>query len=274
VTSKHVLAVPPELVEARRSTAAAAGIAFVAQAIIVVVDTRAIGFDAMSAVRLAHAALAACALVLLVTRREAGLRVTEIAFALVAIPFVFVMAASHLDFAARGLARDQQSWYKLVMLGIASLAPASPVLPVLVIVALGVEAAVLPAALGQHPIMAGEPWITVVFAAASVAMLVSRARRREQAARAARLVARVAALDRMTRLLLRVRDRANTPLQTVTLCAELIGRRCPEERRAVEAIQHAVVRLRRLSTALRRATRSLDRASSTGRPTSASKSRR
>jgi hypothetical protein len=261
VTTKHVRALPPEVVEARRSTAAAATIAFVGQGIIAVVDIRAIGFDVLSAVRIAHVALAACALVLLVTRRDGGLRVTEVAFALVAIPFVFVLAASEVVFASRELVRDQLSWYKLVMVGIAALAPASPRLPVAVVLTLGMQAVVLPLALGRPPTVPGEPWITIIFAVISIAMLVSRARRREAAASAAHLAARVAALERVTRLLLRVRDRANTPLQTITLCTELIWRRCPEQQRAAEAIQHAVVRLRRLSTALQRGTRSLERAS-------------
>jgi hypothetical protein len=56
-----------------------------------------------------------------------------------------------------------------------------------------------------------------------------------------------------------VRDRANSPLQTVALGAEIMKRRCPDQKRVAEAMDRAVQRLRKLSTALQRASRSIER---------------
>jgi hypothetical protein len=105
----------------------------------------------------------------------------------------------------------------------------------------------------------GEPWVTLIFAAIAVAMLVSRARRRRAIAQAARIAAHATALERMARLLLRVRDRANTPLQTIALGSALLTRRCAGQERVAAAMGRAVRRLSRLSKALQRASRAIER---------------
>jgi hypothetical protein len=147
------------------------------------------------------------------------------------------------------------------MLGIATLAPADPVLPSLLVLALGVQRVVLRFLLGVTPLAPGEPWITLIFGAVAVGILVSRARRREAVAHAARVEAHAAAIERVARLLLLVRDRANSPLQTVALGVAIMKRRCPDQQRVAAAMDRAVLRMRRLSKALQRASRSIERAS-------------
>jgi hypothetical protein len=250
----------PEIVEARRHAAIAALIAFFGEGAIAFVDAKLIGFGPLSIARFAHSLVAAIALAIL-ARRRCGVRGAEVAFLMIAIPFIPVLFIGEHELIAAGALREQWSWYKLVMLGIASLAPGSPWLPALVCAALAVQAIVLRFALARVPTTLGEPWITAIFAGIAIGMLVSRARRREAAARAARVVAYAAALERMTAFLSRVRDRANSPLQTIDLGATLIANRCPSEQRITSAMQNAVVRLRRLSTTLTRATLSTERAS-------------
>jgi hypothetical protein len=254
-------ATAPEILEAQRAACAAAIIAIVAQASLAVIDQRSIGAGALVDARLAHVAVASTALAFLL-RRPPSIRATEVAFALVAIPFLLVLLVSELDFVARGEVRDQGSWYQLTMLGIASLAPADPLLPALLVVALGLQRVVLHYLLGATQVAPGQPWITLIFAAVAVGMLVSRARRREAVAHAARVEAHAAALERVARLLLLVRDRANTPLQTVALGAAIVKRRHPDQQRVASAMERAVRRLGRLSTALQRASRSIERTSS------------
>jgi hypothetical protein len=253
-------ATAPEIVEARRGAYAAATIAFLGQATLAVVDARALGWSALVAARIGHVAIAASALMLLWVRPP-SVRGAEVSFALAAIPFQVVLLVSELQFYARGDVRDHGSWYQLTMLGIATLAPADPMLPAFLVVMLGVQRVVLRFLLGVVPLAPGEPWLTLIFAAVAVGMLVSRARRREFVARAARVAAHAAALDRVARLLLLVRDRANSPLQTVALGAAIVKRRCPDQQRVAAAMDRAVQRLRKLSTALQRASRSIERTS-------------
>jgi hypothetical protein len=104
---------------------------------------------------------------------------------------------------------------------------------------------------GVVPRAPGEPWIALTFTVVAVGMLVSRARRREFVANAARVAAHAAALERVARLLLLLRDCANTPLQTVALGTAIVKRRCPDQHRAAAE----------LSNALQRASRSIERAS-------------
>jgi hypothetical protein len=232
----------------------------VGQATLAVVDDRTLGFSALVATRIAHVAIAAIAFAWL-GLRPASIRSAEVSFALVAIPFQVVLLVSELEFYARGEVRDHGSWYQLTMLGIASLAPADPLLPSLLVVMLGVQRVALRFLLGVTPLAPGEPWITLIFAAVAVGMLVSRARRRQAVAQAATVAAHAAALERVARLLLLVRDRANTPLQTVALGAAIMKRRCPDQQRVAAAMDRAVHRLRKLSKALQRASRSFERAS-------------
>jgi hypothetical protein len=252
-------AIAPEVIEARRGAAAAAIIALAGQATLAVVDVTTIGWSALVAARIGHVAIAAIALALL-WLRPPSVRGAEVSFALAAIPFQLVLLVSELQFYARGDVRDHGSWYQLTMLGIATLAPADPLLPAFLVVMLGVQRVVLRYLLGVVPLAPGEPWLTLIFAAVAVGMLVSRARRREFVANAARVAAHAAALERVARLLLLVRDRANSPLQTVALGAAIMRRRCPDQRRVASAMDRAVHRLRKLSKALQRASRSFERA--------------
>ncbi|HEX8793495.1 MAG TPA: hypothetical protein VF765_21280 [Polyangiaceae bacterium] len=248
-----------EVREARRGAGAAALIAIVGEGTIAAIDARAIGFGALVAVRLVHVAVAVAALALLLLRPP-SIRAAEVSFTLVAIPFQLVLAVSEVSLAQHGDMRDHGSWYKLVMLGIALLAPADPLVPSILAIALGVQKVVLRYVVGVPQVAPGEPWITLIFAAIAVGMLLSRASRREAIARAARVEAHAAALERVTRLLLTVRDRANTPLQTIALGTAIMTRRCASEQRVAAAMDRALRRLRRLSRALQRASQSFERA--------------
>lgn len=256
--TRAAAATAPEILEARRGAGAAALIAIAGEGTIAFVDTTTLGFGPLVVARIVHVAVAVVALALLVFARP-NIRGAEVSFALVVIPFQPVLLLSELVFAARGEIRDHASWYQLTMLGIASLAPASPLLPSLLIVGLGLQRVVLRFVLGITPVAPGEPWVTLIYAVIAVGMLVSRARRREAAREAARAMAHAAAVERVARLLLSVRDRANTPLQTIALGTAILKQRGAGEPRVIAAMDRAVRRLRRLSRALQRASRAFER---------------
>lgn len=250
-------AIAHEILEARRGAGAAALIAITGEGAIAIIDATTIGFGPLEVARLVHVAIASFALALLLVARP-SIRSAEVSFALVAIPFQPVLLVSELEFLARGEVRDHASWYQLTMLGIASLAPASPLLPSLLIAGLALQRVVLRFLLGTTPVAPGEPWITLIYAVIAVGMLVTRARRREAAAQAARALAHAAAIERVAQLLVSVRDRANTPLQTIALGTAIMKRHA-DQPRVTEAMDRAVRRLRRLSRALQRASRAFER---------------
>jgi hypothetical protein len=235
-------------------------IALVGQSTIAMVDMRVLGFGATVAVRLVHAACAAAALAILALDRRRSLRAAEIAFALVAIPFLPSLLVAQWQFAAAGRDRPHDTWYELVMLGVALFAPAEPILPSLIIAVAAVQYCALSWIVGTATVSRGEPWTTVLFAAISIAMVVGRVHRRRAAVRSARLLARAIALERVTSLLLRARDLANTPLQTIELCTELAARDRPPPAHVVLAMRRATARLRRLSSMLERARVRVERA--------------
>lgn len=248
-----------EIRDARRGAATAAVIAMVAQSVLAIVDARIIGVGALVVARIIHVAIASVALAILLVGRP-GVRSAEVSFALAAIPFQGILLVSELELAARGVVRDHASWYQLTMLGIASLAPADPLLPSLLVVALAVQRVALRFLLAVVPAAPGEPWVTLIYAGVAVGMLVTRARRREAVAHAARVEAHAAALERIAQLLLSVRDRANTPLQTIALGTAVLKRHCAgQQERVAAAMDRAVRRLRRLSKALQRASRAFER---------------
>jgi hypothetical protein len=239
-------ATAPEILEARRGAGVAALIAITGEGTIAAVDATSVGFGPLVVARIVHVAIAGVALAMLLVARP-SIRTAE------------VLLVSELQFAARGEVRDHASWYQLTMLGIASLAPANPLLPSLLIVALGLQRVVLRFVFGIVPVAPGEPWITLIYATVAVGMLVSRARRREALGEAARAMAHAAAVERVARLLLGVRDRANTPLQTIALGTAILKRHGAGEPRVTAAMDRAVRRLRRLSRALQRASRAFER---------------
>ncbi|MDQ3364150.1 MAG: hypothetical protein M3680_01800 [Myxococcota bacterium] len=79
------------------------------------------------------------------------------------------------------------------------------------------------------PALDREPWFTLLFAGISVGLLWSQARRHELALRLARMEIRAEALDGINRVLIALRDRANTPLQTLEVSMACLERRHPGE---------------------------------------------
>jgi hypothetical protein len=91
---------------------------------------------------------------------------------------------------------------------------------------------------------AGEPWTTLVYGAAGLALLfhLQHMRRMEREMVHARVEQR--ALEDLARRLMAMRDLANTPLQTIELTVGNLRERAPEHAAALDRIERALERLR------------------------------
>ena len=104
----------------------------------------------------------------------------------------------------------------------------------------------------QRGLPVGEPWLILIYALFGGVLLVYRLRSMVLEREMLRLHAEAAAAEQLARTLLRLRDYANTPIQTITLTAELIRVSNPELKPALVRLERAVEKLTALSSALTR----------------------
>lgn len=104
----------------------------------------------------------------------------------------------------------------------------------------------------QFPLtgVTGEPWSTLTYGLISLMMLAARAYRRRLIRNLEKNRAEAEAFERAARLFLAVRDRANSPLQVINLCATLIESRNPEEVETVERLRRSLLKLQGLTEIL------------------------
>ena len=100
------------------------------------------------------------------------------------------------------------------------------------------------------PALDREPWFTLFFAEISTMLLYTRSRRRDLEQRLAAAETRAQTLAQVSRMLLALRDRANTPLQTFEVAIALLeqGDRAGDAR--VELMRRALERLDPIQQAL------------------------
>jgi hypothetical protein len=240
--------------EAARSALAACLIVCVAQALYVLLDLPLFGRGLVVLLDGLHAALAAGLALWLWRRRSPRPIESDAAFLLIALMYLPIFWLAEFQGAALGLLREPLLGHKIVILGMALLAPSSLWLGAGLIAGFAVHGAVLLAALraeGYRLVgMDAEPWVTGLFGAVSIAYLVSRATRRAMMQRLAHMRAEALANQRLAQLFLDLRDRANTPLQTLEMGTALLERRLPVERQVLAALRAAVARLREISATL------------------------
>ena len=139
---------------------------------------------------------------------------------------------------------------KMVVMGVALLTPLSAWLGLGLVALLCIETVAL-GALNLAGHLPGEPWVTLFYAVFAAALLVLRDGDRRLTRRLMELNSEAAALDRIARSSLEVRDRMNTPLQTLELSIDLLEGHTDESvRKTVERMRRALVRLTELSRKL------------------------
>jgi hypothetical protein len=199
--------------------------------------------------RFAHAGLClAVMLALIAGRRRLSLRSVLMLFVLLVLP---VYALIPVWTAAVPEAQLSESFiaYKMAIMALALLTPSSLLLGLALVGAFTAEA-VVTWCFGLAGHLPSEPWITLFYGAFAAGLLVHRASERALSRRLWRAHAEAAALERLARVSLEVRDQVNTPLQTLELGLDLLARRCPKELTVVERLRHAVTRLSALSARL------------------------
>jgi hypothetical protein len=98
----------------------------------------------------------------------------------------------------------------------------------------------------------GEPWIVLAFGLFGSVLLAYRLRGLHLEREMLRMHAEAAAAEQLTRASLRVRDYANTPIQTIAFTIELLRARNPELGSVLDRMERALERLRELGRALSR----------------------
>jgi hypothetical protein len=96
----------------------------------------------------------------------------------------------------------------------------------------------------------GEPWATVAFTLFALVLLASRLRQFALEREVARTHAEMRTTERFARVLLAVRDRSNTPLQTITLAVSVMRTKHPDLADTVALVDRALERLRDLDRRL------------------------
>jgi lipid-A-disaccharide synthase-like uncharacterized protein len=104
----------------------------------------------------------------------------------------------------------------------------------------------------RHRLPAGEPWATLAFSVFGAILLVYAVRRRSLEQRMLLAESQSAALARLARSYLAIRDFTNTPLQTIQSTTDLVRARHPELAETLEPVQRSLQRMKKLNDVLAR----------------------
>jgi hypothetical protein len=187
---------------------------------------------------------------LLVARRlDASSRLSAGVFTAVALLYLPIFAVAEVAMADSGRVWLPLTGHRLLMLGIGLLAPTGLRLGSALIGAFALEGVVLWFGLGLHwrLQMPWEPWVTLVWAGAAGGMLAFRVRTQRIERRLLLASAEAESLERVARLLLVLRDGANTPLQSLALCVTLLQQRSPDNAALLSTMESALTQLRSLT---------------------------
>lgn len=234
-------------VEACRNTRLAAGLVFAIAVAAVPLGVMTYGWWPQGAGDLAHALLALTVGVV-VHRSHArwSPRTYDGLYALLAMPYLATMWWPQLADARAGMLSEPLLTNHFVLLGLAILSPRSLRLALSLVGLFTLHALVMwyvMARLAGPAALPREPWLTLFFAGISAGLCWSRWKRQGLELRYALIAARADALARINRILLGLRDRANTPLQTLEIGMTLLAERDanPERQTRVVALMRRAV---------------------------------
>ena len=241
--------------EAFRTLVFACVASFVVQTIFVFIDGATIS-PLMSWLNAAHSAISLIVgLWLYVNRKDIpSVKSLEIAFLIISAPFLITTWVGESSGLAMGQIRQPFIPFQFLCIYIAVLSPGRVLIAAAEIVVTLCVAVVfwffLKAA--QYPLtgVTGEPYATLTYGLISLMMLSARAYRKSIIQKLEKTKAEAEAFERAARLFLAVRDRANSPLQVINLCATLIQARNPDEFETVERLQRSLVKLQELTDIL------------------------
>jgi hypothetical protein len=240
------------------STLIAAILVFAGQLAYALIDTPMFGLSStmLTALRLGHALLAAVIIALLVAQasRPSAFKCT-VAFVTITLPFYPIFWIAESEMLVVGVPWSPFIGHKLLVIGVALFAPVrNGVLLGTVLVALfGLEAIAQWTLLDfRHVelVLPGEPLATGVYTLLSLGFVVYRRRHLVIERAYAQTRAEAELLERIARVLLAVRDRTNTPLQSLEIATELLASRVSSEPALFSVMRRSLARLRELTRIL------------------------
>lgn len=240
--------------EAYRTLIFATIATFFVQTIFVFVDGEAIG-PIMAWINSLHAALCLAIGWWLLHRRNnvPSVKALEIGFIILSAPYIVTIWFGESLGLQLGQLRQPFVPFQVLCIYIAIMSPGRLwVAACEILVSLACAVAFWFFLKGQFTLtaVAGEPWITLAYGFIAFVMLVARAYRQRLVQRLEKSRAEAEAFERAARLFLAVRDRANSPLQVINLCASLIESRNPEETETVERLRRSLIKLQDLTEIL------------------------
>ena len=209
----------------QRTLALIAAVIVAVNALSLILDPRDRAYLPLFAVDVAHGALAlAIAAIASRARRSWSPAVTDLLFVTLSAPFLIGLWLPQSYDLAQGTLHDPLLAHRFLLLGLAISAP-SWRSGVITIVLFTVHAVALWAMLTgatSIPALEREPWLTAFYALIAGMLLYTRERRRGLEQKLAASEARTRTLSQVSRVLLALRDRANTPLQTLEVAIAML----------------------------------------------------
>jgi hypothetical protein len=238
--------------ETVRTTFTAAALIAAVNVASLILDQRDHVFPALMAVDIAHALIAGTiAVVLIRARRPWSVRACDVAFAISIAPFLIGIWLPQAHDLRGGELLEPMLAHHFLLLGIAVAAPSwrigSAAIVVFTVHAIALWQTLLAA--GPSPALDREPWFTLFFGVIAMLLLYTRERRRRLEDRLTIAEARARLLAQVSRLLLALRDRANTPLQTIEIAITLLEQG-HDTRATLDMLRRALERLISIQRAL------------------------
>lgn len=223
-------------------------------AIVGLVNLVSLGFDPRDHVDktaffvdLCHGVLAVGVALLFARSRSYSILRAELGFALVALPFAVGLWVPAIADLHAGHVSEPLLPHHFLLLGIAVTAPTwRSGLAFVVFFALHAIALGHVLASGTDvATLAHEPWMTLLFASLAGVMLYTRHRRRQLEQRVVAAEERARMLADVARMLISLRDRANTPLQTIEIAVALLAEdgSSPDHDAQIAVMKRALARL-------------------------------
>jgi hypothetical protein len=210
-----------------------------------------LGKNHLLAFRLSHIAFSFVVLaVVLIYGGRLSARVMRTLPLLIVAPTFPVTWLSHVAYARANIDYSAFLGYKLAFL-VLSLAPGPGVISnAAMILGLMVEAVILwyfgGVGESQSGALSAEPWVTVLFACASVLILIFQNAYRRMNRQLGEMTVRENVIKNLSGLSLAVRDKINSPLQTLEICFEVLPKNevTTAGRRSLDTIEESIRPLR------------------------------
>lgn len=210
--------------EAERTTFLATAIITSINIASLILDRRDHAFTALLVTDAVHALIAAGVALAMTRGRRWSPRACDIAFVIATMPFLVGMWLPQTHDLQSNEFLEPMLAHHFLLLGIAVVAPSwrSGAAMIALFTAHAIALWQVLSSAGSSPSLDREPWFSLVFAVFAMMLLFTRERRRKLEQRLANAEARAVMLARVSKMLLALRDRANTPLQTLEVAISML----------------------------------------------------